>query len=178
MLMNTGSQSEGNLEAPAYGKRPPSRSLLYTAFKLGISLKGIDGVLELAGGLLLWFERREALNRIVRALTQHELSEDPHDFIANHLVQAVRHFGHNDKVFAALYLGMHGVVKIVLVAALWRNKLWAYPATIAVLLGFIAYQIYRIALTPGVFLGALSAIDVGIVWLAWMEYRHQKRRGG
>jgi uncharacterized membrane protein len=176
MLMKTSGRTERNVEAPVSVERPQSGSLLHEAFKIGIGLKGIDGVLELAGGVLLWIEKRVALNRVAKALTQHELSEDPRDFVANHLVQAVRHFGHSEKAFAALYLGLHGVVKIVLVVALWRNRLWAYPAMIAVLLGFIGYQIYRMTLTPTVFLGALTVLDVGIVWLTWMEYRHQKRR--
>lgn len=154
-----------------------SRSLLHAAFETGIALKGIDGLLEIVGGLLLWQEKRVALNHVVKALTQHELSEDPHDFVATRLVRAVRHFGHGEKRFAALYLGLHGVVKIVLVAALWRNKLWAYPAMIAVLLGFIGYQIYRMSLTPTIFLAGLTAIDAVVVWLTLMEYRRQERRG-
>ena len=43
---------------------------------------------------------------------------------------------------------MHGVVKVVLVVALWRNKLWAYPWLIVTLVVFIGYQLYRIALMP------------------------------
>jgi uncharacterized membrane protein len=37
-------------------------------------------------------------------------------------------------------------VKVVLVVALLLNKLWAYPRSIVVLLVFICYQLYRIAL--------------------------------
>ena len=39
-------------------------------------------------------------------------------------------------------------VKVVLVVALLLNKLWAYPWMIVVLLMFIGYQLYRIALQP------------------------------
>ena len=39
-------------------------------------------------------------------------------------------------------------VKVTLVIALLRNKLWAYPWMIAVLVASIAYQVYLIILRP------------------------------
>ena len=51
-------------------------------------------------------------------------------------------------LFGAVYLLLHGAVKVVLVIALLLNKLWAYPCMIVVLLIFIGYQLYRIALNP------------------------------
>ena len=50
--------------------------------------------------------------------------------------------------FGAAYLLAHGLVKVVLVLALLRNKLWAYPWMIAVLLGFVAFQSYEFAVSP------------------------------
>ena len=46
----------------------------------------------------------------------------------------------------------------MLVVALLLNKLWAYPWMIAVLLLFIGYQLYRIALDPTAGLVALTAV--------------------
>src|SRR6266571_5618426 len=50
-------------------------------------------------------------------------------------------------------------VKIVLVTALLRNKLWAYPWMIAFLIAFIAYQVYRMTFAPSVGLVALTIFD-------------------
>ena len=66
-------------------------------------------------------------------------------------------------------------MKIVLVIALLLNKLWAYPCMIGVLLIFIGYQLYRIALQPSVGLVILTAFDALIVTLTWLEYRRQRR---
>ena len=77
---------------------------------------------------------------------------------------------------APSYLLLHGAVKVVLVTALLLNKLWAYPCMIAVLLIFIGYQMYRIALHPGAGLIALTVFDAMIVALTWREYRRQRRR--
>ncbi len=68
-------------------------------------------------------------------------------------------------------------MKVTLVIALLRNKLWAYPWMIAVLLAFIAYQVYLIVLGPSPGLVALTIFDVLIVVLTWREYRKQRGIG-
>jgi uncharacterized membrane protein len=78
-------------------------------------------------------------------------------------------------IFGAVYLLLHGSVKVVLVSALLLNKLWAYPCMITVLLIFIGYQLYRIVLHPGAGLIALTVFDALIVILTWREYRRQRR---
>jgi uncharacterized membrane protein len=108
-------------------------------------------------------------------LTQDELSEDPHDFIASHLLHTANGLTGSAMIFGAVYLLLHGVVKVVLVIALLLNKLWAYPYMIIVLLIFIGYQLYRIALQPNAGLVALTIFDVVIVALTWREYRRQRQ---
>ncbi len=68
----------------------------------------------------------------------------------------------------------HGVVKIVLVTALLRNKLWAYPWMIAFLIAFIAYQVYRMTFAPSVGLVALTIFDAFVAWLTYREYGKQR----
>ena len=65
--------------------RPLSPALDKT-FKIGLVLKGLDGVLEFVGGILLLFLSPSAINHLVRGLTAHELSEDPRDVVARYLV--------------------------------------------------------------------------------------------
>jgi uncharacterized membrane protein len=142
-------------------------------FEIGIILKGLDGVLETIGGLLLLTFTPATINSLVASLTQHELSEDPNDFIANHLLGYAQGLTGRTVTFAALYLLLHGIVKIVLVAALLRNQIWAYPWMIGFLLIFIVYQIYQIVLSPTLGLSALTIFDSAIVWLTWQEWRKQ-----
>lgn len=150
-----------------------ARDPLDWVFEIGIILKGLDGVLETIGGLLLLFVSPATINRLVVNLTQHELSEDPHDFIARHLLHYAHGLTGSAVTFAAVYLLAHGIVKIVLVAALLLNRLWAYPWMIAFLLLFIGYQLYRIAVSPTWGLTALTIFDGLIVWLTWREWRKQ-----
>lgn len=133
--------------------------------------KGVDGLLEIIGGFTLLFIAPAQLHPIARFLTQRELAEDPHDLVANYLVRSLQHLSSGTKQFAALYLLWHGVVKLGLVAALlWRRR-WAYPVAIAAFLLFLVYQLYRYSHTRAPELIALSALDVAVIVLTWLEYR-------
>ncbi len=151
-----------------------SGDLLDRAFAVGIILKGLDGVLEVVGGGLLLIISPTTIDQLSRTLTQHELSEDPHDFLATHLLHAAGSLTGSSLEFGAAYLLLHGVVKIVLVAALLRDKIWAYPWMIAFLIVFIVYQIYRMTFALSVGLVGLTAFDVVVVWLTYREYGKQR----
>lgn len=144
-------------------------------FEIGIIAKGLNGVAELIGGLLLLFVTPTRLQHLAGAITQGELSEDPHDVIATHLLHTANGLTGDAVLFGAIYLLIHGLVKVVLVVALLLNKLWAYPWMIGVLLVFIGYQLYRIALHATAGLIALTVFDVVIVGLTWREYTRQRR---
>ncbi len=77
--------------------------------------------------------------------------------------------------FAAAYLVLHGGVKIILVIALWANKLWAYPLAIFAFTAFVFYQVLRFTHTHSLGLFLLTIGDIAIIWLTWMEYLEQKR---
>ena len=156
------------------------RDLLDRSFEVGIILKGLDGLLETIGGILLLLITPAQINTIVGKITRHELSEDPNDWIAGHLLRYAHGLTGSAVTFAAIYLLAHGVVKVVLVVALLRNKMWAYPWLIAVLLAFIGYQLYRIALRPTTGLILLTLFDAAITALTWREWRkqHALRRPG
>jgi len=109
------------------------------------------------------------INWIVAGLTRHELSEGPGDLIATHLLRLAHDLTGSAVLFAAAYLLLHGMVKVVLVAALLRNRVCAYPWMIVFLIVFIGYQLYRIALHPTLGLTALIVFDAFIARLTWRE---------
>ena len=148
--------------------------LLDKVFKVSLVIKGLDGVLELVGGILLLLVSPAQIGSLVQSLTQHELSEDPNDLIATTLVRWAGSMTASATLFGAVYLLLHGLVKIVLVWAVLKDQLWAYPWMIAFLLTFIAYQGYKILahFTWGMVL--LTAFDIFIVWLTLREYRSRK----
>ncbi len=145
-------------------------------FRVSVILKGLDALVEIAGGIALWSITPEFVVRLVRLLTRDEISEDPRDLVANFLRREASHLSLAGEHFMALYLLAHGVIKAAVVIALLRNKLWAFPAAIVVFAGFIAYQLYRFTFTGSFGLVALSVFDVFVIWLVWLEYHALKSR--
>lgn len=147
------------------------------AFRIGLYFKGIDGFFETVAGLALLFTNTAQINSLVDRMTHGELSSDPHDFIANHIVSSAHHLTGSSLVFGAAYLLSHGIVKLVLVEEVLRNKLWAYPGLIGVTSLFVIYQLYRMIadrVTIGLML--LTIFDLAIIYLTTKEYdRHKKR---
>lgn len=140
-------------------------------FRVSLWLKGADGVLELLGGLLLLTVPPDSLGAFVGLLTRHELSEDPNDLIANYLLGQTANLTRSATLFGALYLISHGIIKLILVVAVLRERLWAYPWMIAFLIVFIVYQVYRLILQPSAWLVLLTLFDVFVVALTQIEYR-------
>src|ERR1700738_3244193 len=154
----------------------PISKTLDRTFRNSVGLKGLDGALEVIGGLVLLFVRPATLQTLARTLTQHELSQDPHDFVARHVLHSAGHLTHGSTIFAAVYLLSHGLAKVVLVAAVLREQLWAYPGMIVLLLAFIVYQLYRLAFRLTIGLSLLMVFDAFVVWLTWREYRARHDR--
>lgn len=143
---------------------------LDATFDVALILKGLDGLLELVGGVLLLAFSPARINDLARQLTTHELSQDPHDFWARHLLHLTGNL-HKTQVFGAVYLLTHGAVKLVIVVGLLRRERWAYPVAFVFLGGFVIYQVYRLTYAPSVGLALLTAFDLFIIWLTWREYR-------
>jgi uncharacterized membrane protein len=140
-------------------------------FKLSIILKGIHAVIEIVGGLLLLVIPSSVLASLAVWVTQEELLEDPHDLIANFFLKFSSQLSVSSELFGGLYLLSHGLIKIVLVVALLKNKLWAYPWSLVVLSLFILYQVYRFTFTHSLGLIILTIFDLAVMWLIWREYQ-------
>ena len=144
-------------------------------FRISVLLKGLNGALEILGGVALFAVSPAFILRTVALLTQDEIAEDPRDLVANSLRRAASHLSPASEHFAAIYLLIHGVIKVGLVGALLKHEIWAYPAAVIVFGAFIIYQLYRFALTHGLGLIALSLFDLVVIWLIYLEYRALKR---
>lgn len=149
-------------------------NIVHKSFEIGILLKGIDGVLEVIGGILLKFLNPDRLNKLTVLLTQHELSEDPRDKISRYMINFSANFTVNTQNFGVFYLVSHGIVKIILVTLLWKRKIWAYPITIVSFVLFIIYQVYRYTIYHSMWLIVLSIFDVIMIILTFMEYKRIK----
>lgn len=148
---------------------------IHQIFEISIILKGLHALIECIGGVLLFFINTQTVVHLVKVLTQEELLEDPNDFVATHLVSLAQSYDVSTQRFYAFYLLSHGLIKVLLVIGLLRNKLWAYPVSLVALGLFIVYQLYRFSYTHGIGLIILTIFDIIVIALIYHEYRLVRR---
>jgi uncharacterized membrane protein len=144
-------------------------------FRISVALKGADGFMEVIGGLTLLFVSPASIDHLARWAVAHELAGDPHDFLARHLLHSASQLSRGTTLYGAVYLLSHGLSKVVLVVLVLRNKLWAYPWMIALLVAFIVYQLYRLSYRVSAGLILLTLFDAFVVWLTWREFVAKRR---
>jgi uncharacterized membrane protein len=149
----------------------PLRIILHDSFRVGITLKGLDGLLETLAGLLLLVARPEVLARIVQYIGNSNWLWDVNGYVADHLLQASERLSSGGKMFAAVFLLAHGLAKVILVVGLWFDRLWAYPLLMGVLSAFIVFQMHRYERTHSVTMLVFSAFDALVIYLTWREYQ-------
>lgn len=160
-----------------YNPAEHPRTATDKAFRISLYLKGLDGLLETIGGILLLLINPAEVNHFANWLTHGELATDPHDFLATHILKTAHSLTGRALVFGAIYLLAQGLVKIILVWQVFKDRVWAYLALIVVVGVFAVYQIYRLAwvkFTVALFL--LTAFDLLIIYLTQREYRNHKAR--
>ncbi len=154
------------------------RKIEHGLFLLSVWSKGIAGLAETIGGLLLLCVPQAGLNALVVALTAPELAEDPTDRVATLLQRIVHELAADTKLFISGYLIIHGIIKVLLVVGLLGRRLWSYPVSLWFLAAFIAYQMYRFLFTRSLWLIALTVLDVIVAFLIWREYQQVRKQIG
>ena len=150
--------------------REPNPTLLDRFFTVALVVKGIDGVIETVGGIILLVVPIARLHGLASAAI-YELHEEKHAFVANTVATLDHKLTPNLALFGALYLLIHGLVKLGLVAALLSRRYALYPYAIGVLVLFTVYQAYELGYNPSAGLALLTLFDVLIVILTYVEWR-------
>jgi uncharacterized membrane protein len=152
-----------------------SEHRIHQIFRVSVILKGLHALTEIGAGLVFYLVSAQSVLNVVNRLTQDELTEDPRDFVATHLLNAAQHLTGATQSFYAFYLASHGLIKVVLVIGLLREKLIAYPLSLVALGAFIAYQLYRYSYTHSLGLIILTVFDLVVIILVWHEWRLLRR---
>ncbi len=150
--------------------------VLHIMFWTGIFFKTIDGVLETIGGTILLLASGQSVGDFAHAVFRHELLEDPNDLIANHVSALLGGMSAGTQGFASLYLLVHGLIKLGLVAGIWSHRLWTYPLAGIILFLLVVYQSVRLASSPSAILLVLTLVDIGIIALLSPEYKRLSTR--
>lgn len=171
----TGSGAAGPGAAGSAVKPPRRWTPLDVFYFIGVILKGIDGAIELLVGLVLLLAPsipHLALSAI--AAEAGEGSGPIRVFIAGYVENLDDRLAQSGLGFLMAFLIVHGVVKLVLVYCLLRRLHRAYPYALAVLILFLAYQVYTALVSPTIGLILLTVLDAVIIVLVYREYREIK----
>jgi uncharacterized membrane protein len=149
--------------------------LLDRLFRIGVVIKGVDGLLEILGGCLLLVVPLAKIQDTIAGLAVYEIQGGEHAFIGNYVLRLSNKLDPHIQLLAAIYLLAHGAIKLFLALALIKQYYHLYPYAIGFLLAFIFYQGYRIGYDHSLALGLLTLFDCAIAWLTYLEWRRHRR---
>ena len=143
---------------------------IYELFRIGVFIKGGIALFELLVGAIALVISPATISNFVIAVSQNALTDDPGDYIALHAITLAHDFSITPQLFVAFYFLSRGIIKLILAVALLRGILWAYPAAIITLLGFMIYQCYQLFVGYSFVILAITLFDVIVLWLIWHEW--------
>ncbi|HEV7121392.1 MAG TPA: DUF2127 domain-containing protein [Candidatus Paceibacterota bacterium] len=157
----------------AIRESPGEQKLIYEGYLVSIILKGLISLNETVTGIALLFIPPS----IFLAFTDWVADIVPTSgFIGAHLAEQLNGYTASTSHFLALYLFSRGIVKLVLIIALLRNKLWAYPSLLLVMAGFLLYQFYQIAASGSILVIGITVLDIIVMYFVWREWRIVRER--
>ncbi|WP_372495433.1 DUF2127 domain-containing protein [Actinokineospora globicatena] len=145
---------------------------MHGLFRAAMAVKAIDGGAQVLGGLALAIVPTTVLTGLANDVLTRDLVGNHNGTLAHHLAGAIQDFeSPRTRVFAVVFLLLHGIVKLGLVAALHRQIRPAYPVAAVVLAAFVVYEIIRSFHTGSIVLPFFAALDIITIALVLREYR-------
>lgn len=142
-------------------------------FDLALIVKIINGALEMLAALLVLFVPPSLVLKLAELATSGELAQDQDDLVATAIGNAAQTFTVHTHYLLAVYLALHGLVKVLLVIGIFMKKKIAYPLFMIALVLFGAYEAYRGFLRHETLLQVLAIFDFALLALTAHEYRRR-----
>ena len=147
-------------------------SLAHRAYLVAISIKGLDGAVELLLGVAVAILGAQRFSAWLISWSAPEIAANPE----GHFMHFVRHsadeMAHASTAFVIVYLLVHGVLKLGIAINLLREKKWIYPVAVVVLGGFILFMGYRLSTHWSAWLLCFAGFDVVTLALVINEWRN------
>lgn len=143
---------------------------LHWLFEASLILKGMFAAAESLGGLGLLLTPNISIINFVGWLTSYDLAQEPDADMAQWVQHLTQSFPIQVQHFYAFYLLGHGAVKFVMVIMLARRILWAYPGAMALLAGFVIYQMTEFVTRGSYTFLLLSVFDTVMIVLVFREW--------
>ncbi len=152
---------------------PEGMSIL---FKLSMWWRIFYGLLRLFVGIALLRLIGQPLSEFVYTLMAHEITGKTGDAVLEKIYLLFETHDFTVTYFIASYFIFWGIIEIILSFCLLRRVRSAFPITMAFIVVFICYSIFRLTHTHSLILLSVIIIDIGIFYLIKHEYSRITRK--
>lgn len=149
----------------------PSSNRAHRLFRLGVYLKGAQGVVQIILSALVFLIPLGVIVGVANHVTEVELIHSHGDFIATRLMEFAHSLSLGTKRFVAFYILVNGLIDLALALALYQRRRWAYIPSALVIAGFSAYLLYRFTLHHSFIALGAALFNTLVVALIIREYR-------
>jgi len=147
---------------------------LHWLFEASLVIKGLLAAGETFSGFGLLLAPHGVVISLWAWLTHHQLTQNPSEDMTLWFKNLTDNFPVHVQHFYAIYLLAHGALKFAMVIMLARRILWAYPAAMAVLAGFVIYQMTEFFAAGALGFLLLSFLDSAMIVLVFREWNMLK----
>lgn len=151
------------------------RSTFERVYSVVVALKGLDGVVELLAGLVLLVAPRLTGSALDALATELAEGTSPLRTAAAQSIAAAGGGLVTGAAPLAVFLIVHGIVKLLTVYALLRRALRWYPWALLTLVVLFLVQLVDLITAPAVGGGVLVGLDVAVLALVSGEYEHLRK---
>jgi uncharacterized membrane protein len=149
----------------------PRSNLMHFAFLGAITIKGIDGLIEFVAGVIIAVAGSQQVYNFAIWATAPELARHPESPAAHAIRHSAYGLTHASQRFVIVYLIAHGVLKLGLAINLFIEHMWIFPASAALLVGFITFMSARLMAHWSPWLFAFALFDAMTLALVLNEWR-------
>ncbi len=145
------------------------------ALRIGMGLKAIDALFEVIVGALLFTPMKlgDIVDRFCRAeMFDHFKAEKAANALQHHAANAI----HHSTTGMAVYLVIHGTVKLIFLSGAFWQKAWGYIGLVSMLALFVAFELFHAATRHSGFMLFLAIFDGVLAAMAWHEYRKGRKQ--
>ena len=148
---------------------------IYQLFKLSILIKGVTSLFEIISGIVVFFIPVSDIERLASYIASKFSDGIVGSFVANQITSNAEGLVTLGTIFIGAYLVFRGGIKLGLIIALLKNKLWAYPWSLFIIGLFVVFQVFELIKTLHFGIIIVTTFDLIVMYLIWREWGIVKR---
>jgi uncharacterized membrane protein len=140
-------------------------------FYLSVISKALISFAEIVAGTILMIIPFGWVEYTVALFTQQPLVVQHLSPIAHMLTELVQSLSIVNAVLLGLYFLARGSSKFILMIALLYEKIWAFPVSLALLTGFLYFQIEHLISAYSLIIVLITIYDLVVMYYIALEYK-------